>query len=153
MSTTQFSWTGADMDRLGRAISTRLTEGLPELPHDVTERLRAARMRAVANRQVAVVQLAKNVSSALASNVVTSGGAAALQGGADESNHSWWQRLASVLPLIALAAGLVLIAVHEDEMHVRELAEVDAELLTDELPPAAYVDPGFAQFMRKQQAQ
>ena len=27
-------------------------------------------------------------------------------------------------------------------------AEVDAALLTDDLPPAAYTDPGFAQFLK-----
>ena len=29
-----------------------------------------------------------------------------------------------------------------------ELAEVDAALLTDALPPAAYADPGFLQFLK-----
>ena len=27
-------------------------------------------------------------------------------------------------------------------------AEVDAALLTDDLPPAAYADPGFAQYLK-----
>ena len=30
-----------------------------------------------------------------------------------------------------------------------EIAATDAALLTDELPPDAYTDPGFAQFLKK----
>ena len=29
-----------------------------------------------------------------------------------------------------------------------EVAEVDAAILTDDLPPSAYTDPGFAQFLK-----
>jgi len=36
----------------------------------------------------------------------------------------------------------------QDEMRAKEIAEVDAELLIDDLPPQAYTDPGFAQFVR-----
>jgi len=52
---------------------------------------------------------------------------------------------------LALVIGLVAIVVIQDEVRVRELAELDAELLTDELPPSAYVDPGFTQFIRSNQ--
>ena len=31
-----------------------------------------------------------------------------------------------------------------------ELEDEDAALLTDELPPAAYTDPGFAQFLKRE---
>jgi hypothetical protein len=63
----------------------------------------------------------------------------------------WWDRVAAFLPLLALVIGLVSIAVMQDEMRAREVAEVDTELLTDVLPPAAYTDPGFAQFLRARQ--
>jgi hypothetical protein len=53
-----------------------------------------------------------------------------------------------VVPLIALVAGLITISVMQDEDRASELAEVDAALLTDDLPPAAYTDPGFAQFLK-----
>jgi hypothetical protein len=35
-----------------------------------------------------------------------------------------------------------------EEKRSNELAEIDVEILTGELPPAAYTDPGFAQFLR-----
>jgi hypothetical protein len=38
-------------------------------------------------------------------------------------------------------------------LRASEIAAVDAELLTDELPPAAYTDPGFLQFLRSNNAE
>jgi hypothetical protein len=58
--------------------------------------------------------------------------------------------VASVLPLVALVAGLVAISVWQEEDRTAEVADVDAALLTDELPPAAYTDPGFAQFLKRE---
>jgi hypothetical protein len=60
----------------------------------------------------------------------------------------WWMRIGSVVPLIALVAGLVAISVMQDDNRANELAEVDSALLTDDLPPAAFTDPGFAQFLK-----
>ena len=129
-------------DAFGRSIAARLSEGTDDLPHDISERLKAARAQAVARRKI--------VSQQLVSEVSLSGGVAALQFGGNEDGL--WNWIASVLPLLALIVGLVFIAVSQDEMRAREVAEVDAELLIDELPPAAYTDPGFAQFLRVHQA-
>jgi len=129
-------------DALGKAIAHRLSEGAGELPHDISERLKVARSQAVAKRRIVSVQSASAVSYA--------GAEATLQFG--EQDGGWLNRLASLLPLIALIAGLISIAVLQDEDRTRELAEVDAELLTDDLPPAAYTDPGFAQYLRINQA-
>ena len=52
------------------------------------------------------------------------------------------------LPLLALVAGLLFINSIQNEDRARELAEVDVALLTDELPPAAFSDPGFLQFLK-----
>jgi len=72
---------------------------------------------------------------------VDGGGAATLG-----DRLSLWNRIASVLPLLALVAGLVLIHTAQSDRRASELAEVDAALLTDDLPPAAYADPGLVQF-------
>ena len=144
MSTQRITSAPTDLDQFGVVIANRLSDGLNDLPHDISERLRAARVRAVANRQVSSIKVAE-----VASEISYSGGAATL--GQGDADPIWWQRLANLLPLLALVIGLITIAVIQDEIRVRELAEVDAELLTDELPPSAYVDPGFAQFMRSNQ--
>jgi hypothetical protein len=124
-------------DRFGRQVAARLNAGTAELSHEVTERLRAARVQAVARRKPAV---------RTATTVGASGGAATLTFG--NEGQSLWNRIASVLPLVALVAGLFLIQVAQDERRAHEVAEVDAALLTDDLPPAAYADPGFIQFLK-----
>jgi hypothetical protein len=37
------------------------------------------------------------------------------------------------------------------EHQIQAAAEVDAALLSDDLPPQAYADPGFAEFLRRQE--
>jgi hypothetical protein len=81
--------------------------------------------------------------------VLTGGGTAAL--GFDDEGLSLWSRVASAIPLIVLAAGLVFIHVVQQDRRASELAEVDTALLTDDLPPAAYADPGFVQFLKSAQ--
>ena len=51
-------------------------------------------------------------------------------------------------PLVVLAAGLIVINTVQNERRASEVAEVDAALLTDDLPPSAYADPGFGQFLK-----
>lgn len=126
-------------DRLGRRVAARLSAGTQELPYEVSERLRAARMQAVAKRKrVAGLHTAVAVSA--------SGGAGVMS--ADE-HVSLWSLVASVLPLLALVAGLILIHSIQNERRANEVAEVDAALLTDDLPPSAYADPGFIQFLKQ----
>jgi hypothetical protein len=138
MTTTHF--TQSDLqDRFGRRVAARLARGTAELPYDVTERLRAARTQALAQRKrAASLQAAPAVSAA--------GAAASLTFG--DGGQSWWNRIGSALPIIALAAGLVLIHTIENDRRASEVAEVDAALLTDDLPPSAYADPGFVQFLK-----
>ncbi len=123
-------------------VTRRLSAGTDDLPYDITERLRAARMQALAKRKVLAVQTAAVASSAGAGTLVLGGG------NGRRSGFGWWQPMASALPLIALVAGLVAINIIQDDDRTSELAEVDAALLTDDLPPDAYADPGFVQFLK-----
>jgi hypothetical protein len=43
---------------------------------------------------------------------------------------------------------LALIHIVQNEHRSIELASIDAELLTDDLPPDAYTDPGFLVFLK-----
>jgi hypothetical protein len=128
-------------DQFGRRVAARLDSGTAGLPHDITERLRAARVRAVAQRKLSSLQTASSLSA--------SGGQASLS--MDDEGLGLWNRIASALPLILLAAGLIAIHVEQNERRASEVAEVDAALLTDDLPPAAYADPGFVQFLKSGQ--
>jgi hypothetical protein len=138
MTTMQPTQSQQLQDRFGRLVAARLTSGTAELPYGITERLRAARVQAVARRKPAVMRTA--------SSVAASGGSATLAFG--DEGQTLWNRIASVLPLIVLAAGLILIHAIENDRRASEVAEVDAALLTDDLPPSAYADPGFVQFLK-----
>lgn len=126
-------------DRFALKTVAYLSAATVDLPHDISERLRAGRAQAVSSRKIAKMQTA--------SNVVNTGTAAALTWGSEE-RLGWWGRIGAVLPLIALAVGLLVINSVQDDNRARELAEVDSALLTDVLPPAAFADPGFVQFLK-----
>jgi hypothetical protein len=142
MNTQANNYHQAGADAFGKAIAARLSEGAEDLPHNISERLKAARAQAISKRKIASIQVAQVVS--------VSGGEAALQ--FDSHEDGFWSQIVSLLPLLALVLGLIAIAVSQDELRASELAEVDAELLTDELPPSAYVDPGFTQYLRANQS-
>jgi hypothetical protein len=59
----------------------------------------------------------------------------------------WWQRVAALLPLVVLVAGLVGIEHWSVQEQIAVAADIDAALLSDDLPPEAYADPGFAEFL------
>lgn len=126
-------------DRFGLRTASYLSAGAAELPYDISERLRAARVQAISQRKITKIQTARTV--------MNSGGAAALTWDSGEGLN-WWSRIGSVLPLIVLIAGLLVINSFQSDNRTQELAEVDAALLTDDLPPAAFADPGFVQFLK-----
>lgn len=126
------------LDRFGYKVAARLNESANQLPHDISERLRTARLQAIERRK-------KETRLQTATNISMSGGAVVL-GGNDGLNL--WTRIASLLPLLALVAGLIAINILQNDNRASELAEVDVALLTDDLPPAAHADAGFAQFLK-----
>jgi len=129
-------------DRFGLQVAARLSETADNLPYDISERLRAARVQALSKRKF-VVQTA--------SSVALSGGAATATLGND--GPSWGDRVAATIPLLILVLGLIAISVIQNDRRANEIAEIDAALLTDDLPPAAYTDPGFTQFLKSQLSQ
>jgi len=126
-------------DRFALKAVAYLSTGTANLPHDISERLRAARAQAVSKRKIAKAQTA--------GSTVNMGGSAALTWGSSDG-LSWWGRIGSVMPLIALVVGMLTINVVQSDNRAQEIAEVDAALLTDDLPPAAFSDPGFLQFLK-----
>lgn len=133
MNRSIYSADDAAEGRFGRRVAARLSLGAETMPHDIGERLRVARTQALAKRK----QPARPVTV-----MVDAGGGTAAFGG------SWWTRLGTIVPLVALVVGLVGISVWQEDQRFKELAEVDSALLSDDLPPAAYTDPGFAQFLK-----
>ena len=125
--------------QLALRITARLSNGAESLPHDITERLRVAREQATTRAR----QTRRQTAAAPAVVGVSAGGAALLGGFAP-----WWQRAASVLPLLVLVSGLLMIERWAQQEQVLAAAEIDTQLLSDDLPPSAYSDPGFGEFLR-----
>jgi hypothetical protein len=126
--------------RLALRVTAHLTERTADLPADVTERLRFAREQALQRARTARSRAAETTS------VVGSGSTAAL--GRGEGGSGWWLQLAALVPLVALVGGLVFIQQMHDDNQIAAAAEIDASLLADDLPPSAYSDPGFVEFLK-----
>lgn len=131
----------AELDQLQARAAARVVAALnarsAELPHDIVERLRAGRERAAARARQ------RRLASADAPLLVGRGGAASLAGPA-----GWWWKAASALPLLVLVLGLLMIERLNLDEQVHAAAEIDALLLADDLPPQAYADPGFGEFLK-----
>jgi hypothetical protein len=124
--------------RFALRVTAKLSERSQDLGADVTERLRFAREKALERAR------AVHVAESLQTTGVTRSGAAIL----GRAGPNLWLRIASILPVFALVAGLVLIQRWQDDAQVSVAAEVDAALLADDLPPTAYSDAGFAEFLK-----
>lgn len=153
---------GSLEDRIGHRLAMRLNDATQALPADISERLRFSRERALARARIAQAQTAVASHSAwlvagrplalaggtTAGSVGTIGGAAA--GWQHLSGPGWSGRLASLLPLLILVLGFFVIQDALREIQIDAATEVDAALLSDDLPPQAYTDPGFAEFLRRE---
>lgn len=125
-------------DRFGLRVTARLSYAVGDIPYDISERLRASRMQALSKRKVVATRLSLRRPVLASNSTLIFGG----------DGPSWWDRLAAMIPLLALIFGLIAISAIQDDNNANELAEIDAELLIDDLPPAAYADPGFAHFLK-----
>jgi len=126
-------------DQLGRRFA-QLLEKNSELPYEISERLRASRTRALSVRRVSQTQLQT------AQEIQSHNGVALLK--FPTQFHSFLQTFGSVLPLLGLIVGLVFIHDFHNNQTALELAEVDSALLTDDLPPSAYTDASFLDYLK-----
>jgi Protein of unknown function (DUF3619) len=130
-------------ERFARRVAAALTEQQTAVPRrDIEERLRVAREQALMRAREA------NLTAPAPAAVSRTAGGAAVLGGPGSGDTPWWLRLSSLLPLAVLLAGLFLIDRHYTQSQIEAAAEVDAAILADDLPPEAYRDPGFAEFLK-----
>lgn len=129
-----------NMDRLGRQLSAQLSLATPGLSHDISERLRVARHLALAQRKPAVQLGFVKTTQVNSKGTLTASG---------DEGLNLWSFLASALPVLALVIGLGAIQWIQQDNRTHELAAIDTALLTDELPPDAYADAGFVQYLKQ----
>jgi Protein of unknown function (DUF3619) len=125
--------------RFAQRLVVHLSAGAESLGADISERLRFARESAVQHARSA------RALSTVEGGVGVTGGVSLILGG---WAHGWGLKAASFLPLVALVAGLMFIQYSQTEAQISVAAEVDADLLADDLPPKAYVDAGFVEFLK-----
>jgi hypothetical protein len=119
----------ARQERFARRVTARLSEQAASVSPDISERLRFARESALAR--------ARSQRDAAPA--------------APRRFAPWWIRVASFAPLVMLLLGLGVINELHDRSEIAAAAEIDVALLADDLPPDAYRDAGFVEFLRTAQ--
>ncbi len=127
--------TETQADQFGQASATLLRQGTQSIPQNIKERLYAARMKALAVKKPELVLIPKQVLAGTSRNW-TSG------------SNGLWDTLGWIAPLVVLVFGLIGIAQWQDDSRINDIAEVDAALLSDDVPPDAYADKGFMAFLK-----
>jgi len=127
--------TSTEADRFGRASAALLRQGAQNLPANIKDRLYAARMKALSVSKAQKVPVRSNVLAANAGNW---------------SSHSspLWDSVRWAAPVAFLVLGLYGIAQWQQDSRINDIAQVDAALLTDDVPPDAYADSGFLSFLK-----
>ncbi|MEM4986508.1 DUF3619 family protein [Collimonas sp. H4R21] len=118
-----------------------LNENLDNLPAPTADRLAAARKAAMARKK-------KDAPTrVLARQGVLAGHAGSFFG----NRLSWLTRLGVAAPILV---GMVLLSglyQYEQQHRIAATADIDAAVLSDELPPSAYLDNGFSAYLAQQQ--
>jgi hypothetical protein len=121
---------------LAYKVRHALNENLDALPASTTERLAAARSRAVARKKADAPVHKRGKRPLFSIHAMLS-----LDGVG---------RIAVAVPLLAAVFGLAGLYQYEQRQRIAELAELDAAVLSDELPLTAYTDHGFNAYLAAQ---
>ena len=122
-------------DQFGRSAAALLREGGAALPKTIQERLHAARLKALLVQKSEKVYVQRAI-------------LASASGNRSFKSNSVWDSYGWVAPLAVLVFGLIGIAQWQEDSRIQDIAEIDAALLTDDVPPDAYADSGFMQFLK-----
>jgi hypothetical protein len=121
--------------QFGNKVRQILNRGLARVDGATAERLRAARERALA-RQRAELSPAMAWADNVLGRVGGWGGVA-------------WR---IVLPAAMLVIGVATVQSWQQNQRIEEIEEIDAQLLTDDLPIDAYLDRGFQNWLKQRGA-
>ncbi|PXW98601.1 uncharacterized protein DUF3619 [Sphaerotilus hippei] len=134
--------------RFGLKVAAHLSMAAQDLPHDISERLRVARQQAVAQARSRALSTRRHPVSAEASPRLNLSGGVAGLGWQGRQGDPWWLRLVSIIPAVLLVLGLLAASEWQQQEELSAAADIDVALLGDDLPPDAYSDPGFAEFLQ-----
>jgi hypothetical protein len=126
-----------------RQVRRALDENAAGLAPDTVDRLAAARRAALARKKP------ETVSAPVFAPAFAGMPAALPQVETPRRRRSPLRRFALAWPLAALVVSLVGIAYWEDQQRTAELADIDAAMLSDDLPLNAYLDHGFNAYLSR----
>jgi len=112
--------------RVAYQIKRHLNGSLGEIGADQLERLRAGREQALTKQK--------------------KGSVLAVAGGGSLGFDFGWA--GQVVPLLVLLIGLLTMNYWQQNRYTEEVADIDAQMLADELPPSAYLDRGFDSWLK-----
>lgn len=118
-----------------------LDESAQNLSEKTGERLSSARKIAISRKKQASTQSVPVTRTAMA------GAPGARFFHAPDNWTTWLGRMGVIIPLAALVLGLMGLYQYEQQEQIIETANIDAEVLTDDLPLSAYLDHGFNAFL------
>ncbi|WP_323121623.1 DUF3619 family protein [Burkholderia alba] len=121
-------------------VRRALDERAADLPAGTAERLAAARRTALARKK-------PEAELVLVPAFAGAAGSIGLPPPDMSRPASLTRRLVRAWPLALLLAGLIGIAYWEDMQRTAELADIDAAMLSDNLPLNAYLDHGFNAYL------
>jgi hypothetical protein len=132
------------------AVRRALDESVAELPTPTLDRLAAARAAALARRKPEPVR-APQLVPAFADGHGMFGPTDALNAASQQARRPSGRRplqgLSVLLPLAALVVVLIGVASWEDQRRIDENADIDAAMLSEDLPLSAYLDHGFRAYL------
>ncbi len=128
-------YTQSQVDQFGRTSAALLNQGTQSIPQGVKDRLYAARMKALSVRKPEKIRIQKLALAGSARNW-------------SSDSNGVWDTVGWIAPLVVMVFGLIGIAQWQDDSRINDIAEVDAALLSDDVPPDAYADSGFMAFLK-----
>ncbi|MBU6494494.1 MAG: DUF3619 family protein [Burkholderiales bacterium] len=127
--------------RFAYQIRQALDESASQLPAGAAERLAAARRQAIARKKPEARIVREPV-------LVTAMGAPLGLGAGSRRPGGLLNRFGLLLPLLALILVLAGISYWERQQRINDLADIDAAVMSDELPLSAYLDHGFDVYLK-----
>ena len=132
--------------RFALRACAHLHDACAGLSPDVQTRLRFAREQALERASC----LRKRQSAVAATAPIGWGSSAAVLGSSSRQGEErpWRLGFALLLPALALLLGLMSIEFNHSSDEITAAAEIDAAILADDLPPEAYRDAAFVEFLK-----
>jgi len=127
------------LQQFGGRVRQALNQGT-RLEARITERLRLAREQALERQRLAPLG---QVEPALDWESVSAEGTLGRFSGIGGFSLRW------LLPAILMIGGVIGVYAWQQQMRAADIEELDAQLLTDDLPIDAYLDRGFEAWLKK----